>query len=118
MPVWQLQAGCIISSLRPTNVTGSLSAHRAGPLANTDTNPTNKASYTLVGNGLGGSVAALIPEDGASLSLSPLAGGAASPTVNASFEARLRAREREQLTTRIPAARRWMAARRSASSPG
>jgi hypothetical protein len=86
-------------------------------LANNDTNPTNKASYTLVGNGLGGSVAALVPEDGASLSLSPFAGGAASPTVNASFEARLRAREREQLTTRIPAARRWMAARRSASTP-
>jgi hypothetical protein len=85
-------------------------------LANTDTDPTNKASYTLVGSGLGGSVAALIPENSASLSLSPFAGGAASPAINASFEARLRAREREQLTTRIPAARRWMAARRSASA--
>ena len=85
-------------------------------LANTDTNPANKASYTLVGNGLGSSVAALIPENTASLSLSPLAGGAASPAIDASFEARLRMRERQQLTTRIPAARRWMAARRSASS--
>jgi hypothetical protein len=83
-------------------------------LANNDTDPANKASFTLVGNGLGGSVAALVPNQGASLSLSPIAGGAASPAVNTAFEARLRASERTLLTTRIPAARRWMAARRSA----
>ena len=85
-------------------------------LANNDTNPANKASYTLVGNGLGGAVAALVPAQGASLSLSPLAGTAAHPAIDASFEARLRARERSQLTARIPAARSWMAMRRSSST--
>lgn len=82
-------------------------------LANNDTSPANKASFTLVGSGLAGSVAALVPEQGASLSLSPIAGGTANPAINTAFEARLRATERLQLSRRIPAARQWMAARRS-----
>jgi hypothetical protein len=85
-------------------------------LANTSTDSGAKESYTLVGNGLGGSVAALVPQEGATLSLSPLgSAGAATPASDVAFEARLRSRERTVLSPRIPAARAWMAARRTAA---
>ena len=86
-------------------------------LANSSFDPTDKASFTLVGNGLGGSVADLVPQQGPSLALNPLAGGAPESTpVDVSFESRLRARERAVLTPRIPAARSWMKARQRASA--
>ena len=86
-------------------------------LANNGTDPSQKASYTLVGNGIGTSTAALVPQAGASLSLSPLAASRpGSPALDMSFEARLRSRERSLLSSRIPAARAWMASQRSASA--
>lgn len=89
---------------------GSGGANYYVVLANTGTTAGVQQSYTLTGNGLGGSVAALIPQDNSSLTLSPFDGAAASPrTLNTSFEARLRARERTILTPRIPGARAWKA---------
>jgi hypothetical protein len=86
-------------------------------LANTDLDPDATENFTLVGNGLGGSVSDLVPESGASLSLSPFGGASRSaPTTDATFEARLRARERAMLTPRIAGARAWMAARQSATT--
>ena len=85
-------------------------------LANTSTDSGAKENYTLSGNGIGGSVAALLPPDGAVLSLSPAGGSTAVPAIDESFEARLRARERAVLTPRIPAARAWMASRRASST--
>lgn len=85
-------------------------------LANTSTDPGSSQSYTLVGNGLGGSVSDLIPQDQSALSLSPFASGRSTPAPDASFEARLRARERAVLTPRIPAARAWLAQRNASSS--
>src|SRR5690348_11361806 len=74
-------------------------------LANNSTDPASSQSYSLVGNGLGGSVAVLVPQDQSSLSLSPFGSASGTARLDASFEARLRARERAVLTPRIPAAR-------------
>ena len=89
---------------------GSDGANYFVVLANTDTSPTAAQTYSLVGSGLGGVVAALVPEDGASFSVSPLS-VSARPIPDAAFEARLRARERRLLTSRIPGARAWYSAR-------
>jgi len=90
---------------------GSGGANYFVVLTNTGTTAGVQQSYTLTGNGLGGSVAALVPQDNASLTLSPFDGASASPrTVNSAFEARLRSRERALLTARIPGARAWKAA--------
>jgi hypothetical protein len=85
-------------------------------LANNGLDPDVTESFTLVGNGLGGSVGDLVPQDVPSLSLSPVGSAGSGPAPDASFEARLRARERTVLTPRIPGARAWMAARRGAAS--
>jgi len=95
---------------------GSSGAQYYVVLANNGTDPAEKASYTLVGNGLGTTTAALIPQEGASLSLTPFgAPRPASPAIDEAFEARLRSRERSLLSSRIPAARAWMDAQRNAS---
>ena len=85
-------------------------------LANNGLDPEVTEGFTLVGNGLGGSAADLVPQAGASLSLSPVDGASATPVPDVAFEARLRARERALLAPRIPGARAWMATRSSAST--
>jgi len=86
-------------------------------LANTSTDPASSQSYTLVGNGVSGSIADLIPPDQSSLSLNPFGGASrAAPARDESFEARLRSRERAVLTSQIPAARAWLAQRKAAAS--
>lgn len=85
-------------------------------LANNATTADATQSYTLVGNGIGGSAADLVPRDGASLSLSSFnAATPAAPTTDVAFEARLRLRERA-LSSRIPAARAWRDAQRATAT--
>jgi len=85
-------------------------------LANNSTDPASSQSYTLVGNGIGGSAADFIPQDQSALSLSPFSRAGTTPTPDASFEARLRARERTMFSSRIPAARAWLAQRNASAS--
>jgi hypothetical protein len=86
-------------------------------LANNGLDPDVFEDFTLVGNGLGGSVSDLVPDEGASLSVSPFDGASrTTPATDTRFEARLRARERAVLTPRIPGARAWMSARQSAAT--
>jgi hypothetical protein len=98
---------------------GSDGAQFYAVLANTSTDTTSgaKESYTLLGSGLVAPTASLSPANTGAFSRLPSAGEPGSaPVLDHAFEARLRARERAVLTTRIPAARAWLAARRNTST--
>jgi hypothetical protein len=87
---------------------GSGGADYIVAIANTAGPGGAKETFTLQGTGLGAPSASLEMLGAPSLALVPVEGGAASgPDVGRDFEARIRARERRDLTPRIGAARTW-----------
>ena len=73
-------------------------------------------SYTLRGDGLGTPSGYLASSDQARFSAAAVQGASEAPVVDHTFEARLRARERTELTPRFAAARAWFAERSAAST--
>ncbi len=96
---------------------GSSGAQYFVVLANNNTSPSASESYTIVGKGITASVGDLLPQGGASLSVTPFGGASsAAPVPDVAFETHLRARERAILTPLIPRARAWMAQRNASTT--
>jgi hypothetical protein len=98
---------------------GASGAEFAAILVNTSLTTGGAAAYTFSGTGLTSPTGLLAATGGVSAARTSLGldGALAEPTLDRTFESRLRTRERAKLTPRFSAARTWYASR-GATAPG
>ena len=114
-----LSVGASVTHTGPHTATldgGSTGADFIAVLVNTNFTAGTAEGFTLQGAGIVAPSAALASADAPALAIAFSGNGSATPERDRAFEARLRARERSELTPRFAASRAWFSARAAQSA--